>query len=81
MPVFSPFGVSRSKYTHHIDVTNFQTQQVHRRTDPGAVQYDLAKVPRWKFPSWGWGWVGSYPEAVQTAKQWLRLGGDVRHTQ
>ena len=26
-----------------------------------------------------WGWVGSYPKALQAAKQWFRLGGDVRH--
>ena len=28
---------------------------------------------------WSWGSGGSDPEALQAAKQWFRLGGDVRH--
>ena len=30
---------------------------------------------------WSWGSVGIYPQALQTERQWLRLGGDVRHQQ
>ena len=28
---------------------------------------------------WLWSSGGSYPQALQAAKQWLRLGVDVRH--
>ena len=47
---------------------------------------DAAVLDEKSYGLWGvrreWRWVlrRSYPQALQAAKQWLRLGVDVRHT-